>query len=153
MVILKKSALTVCLALAVLFVCPILSFTRDPLPATASTEIKGISGGAAVTVEGKVLFYVQSKILSITPENRAEIINKRINKILKDPLLSVDSIRVSYGETTTDVIAGDLTIMTVTEIYAKLSSWKDVRIHPVKFHEFEILSSARLTHVLLSLLR
>jgi small-conductance mechanosensitive channel len=74
---------------------------------------------APVSINDKVLFYVQSKILSISPENRAEIITKRIEKLSKDPLLDINSITISDSDTTTDIVAGDLIIMTVTEDDAK----------------------------------
>lgn len=165
---------------------------------------------APVSIDNKVLFYVQSKILSISPENRAQIITKRIEKLTKDPLFDVTSITVSAGEINTDIVAGDLIIMTVTEddakaadkgrivlageyaaairsaieaqreeyslhslamdavfalgatlvlilllivikkvfvkIYARLLSWKDVRIRSLKFQKLEILSSAQITN-------
>lgn len=76
---------------------------------------------APVSIDNKVLFYVQSKIFSISPENRAQIITKRIEKLTKDPLFDVKSITVSAGETNTDIVAGDLIIMTVTEDDAKIA--------------------------------
>lgn len=170
---------------------------------------------APVSIDNKVLFYVQSKIFSISPENRAEIITKRIEKLTKDPLLDVKSITVSAGETNTDIVAGDLIIMTVTEddakaagmerialaseyaaaiksaieaqrkeyslhsitmdavfalsatlvlilllivikkvfvkTYAKLQSWKDVRIRGLKFQKLEILSSTQITNAVVKL--
>lgn len=170
---------------------------------------------APVSLNNKTLFYVQSKILSISPESRAEIITKRIEKLTKDPLLDVNAITVSEGETNTDIVARDLIIMTVTEddaksagkerialageyaaliktaidnqrreyslrsitmgaifaliativfillliiikkifvkAYGKLQSWKDVKIHGLKFQKLEILSSTQITDAIVKL--
>ena len=91
--------------------------TAQPHYTTAPSPVNATS--APVSINDKVLFYVQSKILSITPENRAEIIAKRIEKLSKDPLFDINSITVADTETSTDITAGDLIIMTVTEDDAK----------------------------------
>jgi small-conductance mechanosensitive channel len=75
--------------------------------------------GAPVIVNDEVLFYIRSRILSISPENRASLIRDRINKLAKDPLFNPDSLQVSDGDTTTDIVAKDLTIMSVTDNDAK----------------------------------
>lgn len=175
--------------------------------AAVSGKVK--SAPAPVSINNKILFYVRSKILSISPENRAEIITKRIEKLSNDPLFDINSITVSDAETNTDIAAGDLIIMTVTEddavaagrkrlelakehvgaikaaidaqrkqysikailsgslfafistlvfvllmvlikkfffrTYNKLTSWRDVKIHGLKFQQFEILSSVQVT--------
>jgi small-conductance mechanosensitive channel len=175
---------------------------------------KVIATPAPVSVDHKILFYVQSKILSISPENRAEIITKRIEKLIKDPLLDINDITLSEGEANTDIVARDLIIMTVTEddaksagkerialageyvslikstidtqrreyslrsitmgaifaliativfilfliiikkifvkLYGKLQSWKDVKIHGLKFQNLEILSSGQITDVIVN---
>jgi len=91
----------------------------DTSPARQTEIPPVISTEAPVTINNKVLFHVQSKILSVTPENRAEIITGRIKKLSKDPLLDINSIIVTDTETNTDISAGDLIIMTVTEDDAK----------------------------------
>lgn len=101
----------------VLIVCSQIHAETSP---TGQTEIPPvISTEAPVTINNRVLFHVQSKILSVTPENRAEIITGRIKKLSKDPLLDINSITVTDTETNTDISAGDLIIMTVTEDDAK----------------------------------
>jgi small-conductance mechanosensitive channel len=68
-----------------------------------------------VVLDGKPLFTVQEKILSLTPEERASFISARLAKIARNPLFKADTITTIEGETTTDISAGDLIIMTVTE--------------------------------------
>jgi small-conductance mechanosensitive channel len=70
--------------------------------------------GAPVVINNEVLFYIRSRILSISPENRANLIRERIVKLAKDPLFNLDSLQVSDADTTTDIVAKDLTIMSVT---------------------------------------
>jgi len=91
----------------------------DTLEQKGPAAVERPETAAAVTINDKVLFYVRSKILSITPENRAELISKRIDKLSKDPLVDINAITVSDFEANTDITAGDLIIMTVTEDDAK----------------------------------
>jgi small-conductance mechanosensitive channel len=74
-----------------------------------------------VVLEGKPLFTVQEKILSLTPEDRASLISARLTRLARNPLFKTDTITTNEGETTTDISAGDLIIMTVTENDAKVA--------------------------------
>lgn len=71
--------------------------------------------GAAVVVRGQTLFYVQEEVLSHSPEDRARNIATRIQRLYRNPLAFGDSIAVVEGEGTTDIVAGDVVIMSVTE--------------------------------------
>jgi len=77
------------------------------------------AAGAPVVLNEKPLFYVRARILSFSQEERAKLIEERIRKLAKDPLFHTDSIAVSDAETTSEIAAGDLVIMTVTEKDAK----------------------------------
>lgn len=68
-----------------------------------------------VVVEGKTLFYVQERVYSFSPEDRARAIAERIAKIYKDTRFTADSIRVEEQENTTEIVSGELVIMSVTE--------------------------------------
>ena len=68
-----------------------------------------------VVLDGKPLFSVQEKILSLTPEDRASLISARLAKLAKNPLFKTETITTVDGETTTDISSGELIIMTVTE--------------------------------------
>ncbi|PKN76787.1 MAG: mechanosensitive ion channel protein [Deltaproteobacteria bacterium HGW-Deltaproteobacteria-10] len=197
------------LAFSILMICCSSLYANAAQSQGSKASKKAVVTPAPVAIDNKILFYVQTKILSISPENRAEIITKRINKLIKDPLLDIKSIAISEGENNTDIVAGDLIIMTVTEddaktagkerivlaneyagsikaaidtqrkeysvhsiifgtifalfatmvfillliiikkiffkTYVKLQSWKDVRIHGLKFQKLEILSSTQIT--------
>ncbi len=107
--------------MALAFVLTIMPFQlgAGAAPEPEAEVLKTVKpAGAPVVVNDQTLFYIQAKILSISPENRAQIITERITKLAKDPLLNIDSIVVSDAETTTDIVSGELTIMTITEMDA-----------------------------------
>jgi small-conductance mechanosensitive channel len=61
------------------------------------------------------LFYVYSRIGSLTPNERADNISRKINILFKDDLLKTDSIRISHSENSHDIIYGDFIIMSISE--------------------------------------
>ncbi len=81
-----------------------------PLPAQTAGQNK-----APVVVEGKTLFYVEERVYSFSPADRARAIAERIQKLYENPRISLNAIRVEEDETTTDIVAGDLIVMAVTE--------------------------------------
>jgi small-conductance mechanosensitive channel len=87
--------------------------TTQDTAATTQTQVVPLR--AAVTVRGHTLFYVQEKVLSFSPEDRARTIATRIERLYRDPLAAHDSIAVVEGDGASDVVAGDLVIMSVTE--------------------------------------
>jgi len=74
-----------------------------------------------VVLDGKPLFTVQEKILSLTPEDRASLISARLARLARNPLFKADTITTVEGETTTDITAGEIIIMTVTEKDAEVA--------------------------------
>jgi small-conductance mechanosensitive channel len=74
---------------------------------------------APVVLSGKTLFYVQERVYSFSPEDRAKAITERIQRLYRNPQISLDAIRVEDQETATEIVAGDMVIMTVTDNDAK----------------------------------
>ncbi|MDD2319899.1 MAG: mechanosensitive ion channel family protein [Geobacteraceae bacterium] len=74
-----------------------------------------------VVLEGKPLFTVQEKILSLTPEDRASRISARLARLARNPLFKAETITTIEGETTTDIATGEIIIMTVTEKDAEVT--------------------------------
>lgn len=68
-----------------------------------------------VVLDGKELFTLQEKILSITPVDRAALISSRLTQLARNPLFKTETITTVEGETVTDITANELIIMTVTE--------------------------------------
>jgi small-conductance mechanosensitive channel len=76
---------------------------------------------AMVVVDGKPLFPIKVSLYSFSPADRAGTISDRLMKLVKDPFFKVDSIKAVNGDTTTDIVAADKVLMTVTEADATAS--------------------------------
>ncbi|PKN35383.1 MAG: mechanosensitive ion channel protein [Deltaproteobacteria bacterium HGW-Deltaproteobacteria-19] len=72
-----------------------------------------------VRFEDRDLFFITSRILSLSPKDRAEIISKKIRKVAKDPFIEPSGIATVPQETGVDIVAGDIILMTVTEADAR----------------------------------
>lgn len=180
----------------------------QPLEAAAKQVEK-----SPVVLDGKTLFHVSERIYSFSPEDRAEAISRRIKRLSRDSFFDAGAIEAVEGERTTDIVAGDLVVMTVTEedaraegrlrgelaaeyagkirlavelrreeyskrgillralyvaattavflvlifvmrrlfskLYKVLKSWEGTRIPPLKIQSLEILSSGRVTYILI----
>lgn len=91
-----------------------LAAPNTTLPTSPAKEKTKLPVGHVV-LDSKLLFSVQEKILSLTPEDRAALISARLAKLAKNPLFKTETITSVDGETTTDISTGELIIMTVTE--------------------------------------
>lgn len=67
-----------------------------------------------MTLRGKVLFPVQG-VLSFPAEARAAAISRRIEDLSRDVMFRPGSLLVANAERTTDITAGDLIVMSVTD--------------------------------------
>ena len=106
LVALRRSSLFLSLLLA----------TGVHLAGQAATQPGGSSpvASAPVTVNGKALFAVQGA-LSFSAEARAAAISSRIEELSKDVTLKSQPIVVSEAESSSDIVAGDLVLMSVTD--------------------------------------
>ncbi len=75
---------------------------------------------APVTVGDKTLFTVPG-VLSFPAKARAAAITERIKDLSKDVMFKPESLSVADAEGTSDIMAGDLVVMSVTEQDAKLA--------------------------------
>lgn len=75
---------------------------------------------APVVLQGKTLFQVPG-VLSFSATTRAEAIAKRITSVYQDVNAAHAKITVSDAERTSDVAAGDLVLLSVTEQDAELA--------------------------------
>ncbi len=101
--------------LCLLTICPQLSGQLAP----QADEPKVIAQ-SPVTVNGNPLFTVQG-VLSFPAEARAAAISRRINELSKDVLFKPESMSVADSGNTTDIMAGDLIVMSVTDQDAKVA--------------------------------
>jgi small-conductance mechanosensitive channel len=75
---------------------------------------------ASVAVNGRALFTVPG-VLSFPADARAAAISRRIQNLSKDVLFKPESMSVADSENTTDIMAGDVIVMSVTDQDAKLA--------------------------------
>jgi small-conductance mechanosensitive channel len=105
--------------LKALCVAAILSFSMtsvaQPLPDSGSSSEVRNSSGAPVVVDSDTLFFVSARIFSFSPEDRARTINDKLRRIIADRSISPDSITVQETEAGSEIVAGDVIIMTLTE--------------------------------------
>jgi small-conductance mechanosensitive channel len=73
-----------------------------------------------VTIKNETLFSVQG-VLSFPAEARAAAITRRIHDLSKDVMFKPESISIADSANTTDIVAGDLILMSVTDEDAKLA--------------------------------
>lgn len=83
----------------------------EPAPASAQVER---APQAAVTVNGKAIFSVQG-VLSFSAEARAAAIGRRIEDASRDVTFNPSSIAVDDAGSSSDIMAGDLILMSVTD--------------------------------------
>ncbi|MBW6503508.1 mechanosensitive ion channel family protein [bacterium] len=86
---------------------------QEARPAAAVEPAK--PAGAPVELDGRTLFLVRERVMSFTPEDRASSILRKLNRFLKDPLATPETIAVQETDTSSDIVAGEVILMTVTD--------------------------------------
>lgn len=104
---------------ALLLSCLLICLHLAGEPATQPTK-PGPVEQAPVTVNGKVLFTVEG-VLSFPAEARASAISARISHLSIDVLFKPESISVADSMDTSDIMAGDLVVMSITDQDATLA--------------------------------
>lgn len=89
--------------------------TVIPAPTTQIAKPPTAVPEAEVIFAGKPLLTIKTRVHSFTPADRAQTISLRLSKLINDPLFRVESVQVVDSESTSDIIAGELIIMSVTE--------------------------------------
>ncbi len=100
-------------AAAFLFACLLVNVSLFGQAAPPAAEVQK-APQTAVTVNGKAIFTVQG-VLSFPAEARAAAISRRIEDISKDVTFKPQSIAIADSEGSTDIVAGDLIVMSVTD--------------------------------------
>lgn len=108
----RVAKVTVALLLA-LFTCgPALAATKAPKVAVAAAAKP--QPEAPVVVNGKTLFQVRG-LFSFSAQARAAAITARIEGLSKNVLFKPESLKVADAEGSTDILAGDVIVMSVTD--------------------------------------
>ncbi len=87
--------------------------------AEAEKEAPAPPEKAPVLFGDREIFSISSRVLSLGPKERADLITKKIQKVAKDPFLDPAGIATVPQETGVDIVAGDIILMTVTEVDAR----------------------------------
>ena len=88
---------------------------RRPEPKPAATVEPAKPAGAPVVLDGKTLFVVRERVMSFTPEDRASAIRRKLEMFLEGPLSNPETITVLEAETTSQIMGGEVVLMTVTD--------------------------------------
>ncbi len=96
------------------------AFSQEAPPAVASSGEESSLPLAAVTIDGLNLFTVKGRILSFSPEERARAIAGRIEKIAASIAYPLNSLGVVDTDVSSDIVAGDIIIMSVSETDARI---------------------------------
>lgn len=93
------------------------AWSTKPGPgATPAAKVEPAKPAAApVVLDGKTLFFVRERAMSFTPEDRAGAILRRLELFLKDPLARPETITVTEAETSSEIMAGEVVLLTVTD--------------------------------------
>lgn len=85
--------------------------SRGPASVKASPAMQP----SPVTLDGRTLFLIRERVLSYSPAERATAISSKLDKLVKDPRLTPNAVVTSDTEASTDILAGDTVIMSVTD--------------------------------------
>lgn len=94
---------------------------------------------AYAVYDGDTIFSIYAKVGPYTPKERASIINQRLEQLLTVP--SSDSLYISEGEQTTDIMLGDQVILSVTNNDAKPTTKKRQELAKEILEHLKVLSA------------
>jgi small-conductance mechanosensitive channel len=92
---------------------------EQPLPTPAETPI--VEEGAPVIVNDQELFRLEGHLGSITPTERAAIVAKHITRLANNPFEEEVEISLHDVQGATDIVAGDLVLVSATDADAALA--------------------------------
>ena len=108
-----KNLMLTFLAVSVLW-SPVI-YAKKATPTVEPSKTETSTEKSPVVLDGRVLFYVQERALSFSPEDRAKAISQRIDQISKNPLAQLGKMKLDVGESSTDIVLGERILMTVTD--------------------------------------
>ncbi|MDD4050512.1 MAG: mechanosensitive ion channel family protein [candidate division Zixibacteria bacterium] len=88
------------------------------IPDSSKPSVIRESSGAPIVVDSDTLFFVSARVFSFSPEDRARTINEKLRRIVEDRSLNPDSIVIQETEAGSEIMVGEVIVMTVTEMDA-----------------------------------
>jgi small-conductance mechanosensitive channel len=122
-------------------------------------SLRAFVSGFPVILSNDTVFYVFTKLGSYSPRERARVISERIDKLAENYFYSEDSLAVVPSELTTDIIYGEETVVSISELDAvwmnstkeKLAElYKNKIAHAIKEYKIENSWDATLKEILLA---
>lgn len=92
--------------------------------ASPATSAPVVQTGAPVLLDGKTVFTIKSGVLSFTPADRARTVSSRLENLANNRRLPSDGISVAAHATTSDIMAQDQVLLTITEQDASANGTK-----------------------------
>jgi hypothetical protein len=90
-------------------------------PAALSADPDGQKSGAVI-LDGNELFVISTNLGPFSPDARAANVVKRMKKLLADPDVTSGSISLLNNPNSTEIVADDVIIASVTDRDAKAAS-------------------------------
>lgn len=81
-------------------------------------SLRAKSLGYPVAPFGDTLFMIRTPIASFSPKDRATAISDKIKRLYKDSRFDPDSLLLRQSETSTEIYAGEIMVMSVNELEA-----------------------------------
>jgi len=91
----------------------------DSSSGAGSTALAGVSDAAPVVFASDTLFVIHVPLGPFSPADRARAIEQRMHRFADDPLVRFDSVIVVESDLASDVMAGDVVLLTVTDVDAR----------------------------------
>ncbi len=90
-----------------------------PVSGKGTEETVPVQTPGVVTLEGKPLLTLKTKVHTFSPEERARAVTNRLAKLVRDPLFRVESLMVVDDENTSAIVSGDMILMAINEADAR----------------------------------
>lgn len=84
-------------------------------PTTLSSPLPAQPAGAPVTFAETTLFELYDHLGPFTPQDRARAVSERLTRLTKDPFTRIYPITAVDRDSTSELIYGDMVVMTVTD--------------------------------------
>jgi len=73
------------------------------------------AAGAPVVFNGKTLFTIESGVGAFSPQARARAVEGRLGDLSRSPSAKIDALSVAEGEMSSDIVAGDIIVLSITD--------------------------------------
>lgn len=119
-----RPALCVALVILGLILPQVPGSAQDPASSASNAALKASPAtpiGAPVVFAGETLFVIYDKIGPFTPQERARAIVEHLGQLAKDPFTRIYPVTAVDQETTSELVYGEMVVMTVTDRDAQLT--------------------------------